>query len=82
MTGHTLRENISDRKVADEDVIRPVARSLGTHPTIVMLRGSLCPETSIVKLSVTEKRNLQFRGLAVVFESALNAIDGIQRGRR
>ncbi len=80
VTGHTLGENISGFKVADDDVIRPVARPLGTHPTIVMLRGSLCPETSIVKLSVTEKRNLQFRGPAVVFESALDAIDGIQRG--
>jgi len=80
VTGQTLRENISGFKVADDDVIRPVARPLGTHPTIVMLRGSLCPETSIVKLSVTEKRNLQFRGPAIVFESALDAIDGIQRG--
>jgi dihydroxy-acid dehydratase len=80
VTGHTLGENISGFEVADDDVIRPVARPLGTHPTIVMLRGSLCPETSIVKLSVTEKRNLQFRGPAVVFESALDAIDGIQRG--
>ena len=80
VTGYTLEENLSDFKVADEDVIRPVARPLGTHPTIVMLRGSLCPETSIVKLSVTEKRNLQFRGPAVVFESALEATDGIQHG--
>ena len=80
VTGHTLGDNLSEFKVADEDVIRSVARPLGTHPTIVMLRGSLCPETSIVKLSVTEKRSLQFRGPAVVFESALEAIDGIQRG--
>jgi dihydroxy-acid dehydratase len=80
VTGLTLGENLRDVNVADEDVIRPVTRPLGTHPTIVMLRGSLCPETSIVKLSVTEKRNLVFRGPAVVFESALEAIDGIQRG--
>jgi len=33
-----------------------------------------------VKLSVTERRNLFFRGPAIVFETALAAIEGIQRG--
>jgi dihydroxy-acid dehydratase len=80
VTGSALGENLRDVEVADEDVIRPVTRPLGTHPTIVMLRGSLCPETSILKLSVTEKRDLRFRGPAVVFESALEASDGILRG--
>ena len=81
VTGKTLGENLAGFKVADEETIRPVTRPLGTHPTIVMLRGSLSPETSIVKLSVTEQRNLQLRGPAVVFETALEAIDGIQGGK-
>ncbi|MBV9983302.1 dihydroxy-acid dehydratase [Bradyrhizobium sp.] len=80
VTGRTLGENLSGFTVADEEVIRPASRPLGTHPTIVMLRGSLCPETCIVKLSVTERRNLSFRGPAIVFETALAAIEGIQRG--
>jgi dihydroxy-acid dehydratase len=46
-----------------------------------MLRGSLSPETSIVKLSVTEQRNLQLRGPAVVFENAQEAIAGIEGGK-
>jgi dihydroxy-acid dehydratase len=81
ITGKTLGENLASVKVTDEETIRPVSRPLGTHPTIVMLRGSLCPETSIVKLSVTEQRNLQIRGPAVVFETALDAIDAIQGGK-
>ena len=81
VTGKTLGENLAGFKVADEETIRPVTRPLGTHPTIVMLRGSLSPETSIVKLSVTEQRNLQLRGPAVVFETALEAIEGIQGGK-
>jgi dihydroxy-acid dehydratase len=80
VTGRTLGENLAGVTVADEEVIRPATRPLGTHPTIVMLRGSLCPETCIVKLSVTERRNLSFRGPAIVFETALAAIEGIQRG--
>ena len=81
VTGKTLGENLAGFKVTDEETIRPVTRPLGTHPTIVMLRGSLSPETSIVKLSVTEQRNLQLRGPAVVFETALEAIEGIQGGK-
>jgi dihydroxy-acid dehydratase len=81
VTGKTLAENLTGFMVTDEETIRPVTRPLGTHPTIVMLRGSLSPETSIVKLSVTEQRNLQLRGPAVVFETALEAIEGIQGGK-
>lgn len=81
VTGKTLGENLASVTVTDEETIRPVTRPLGTHPTIVMLRGSLCPETSIVKLSVTEQRNLQLRGPAIVFETALEAIDAIQAGK-
>jgi dihydroxy-acid dehydratase len=81
ITGKTLAENLAGVTVTDEETIRPVSRPLGTHPTIVMLRGSLSPETSIVKLSVTEQRNLQIRGPAVVFETALEAIDAIQGGK-
>jgi len=80
VTGRTLGENLAGFTVMDEEVIRPATRPLGTQPTIVMLRGSLCPQTCIVKLSVTERRNLFFRGPAIVFETALAAIEGIQRG--
>jgi len=81
VTGGTLADNLREFKVTDPEVIRPVERALGTHPTIVMLRGSLSPETSIVKLSVTEQRNLQIRGPAVVFENAQDAIAGIEAGQ-
>jgi len=80
VTGRTLGENLAGFTVMDEEVIRPATRPLGTQPTIVMLRGSLCPQTCIVKLSVTERRNLFFRGPAIGSETALAAIEGIQRG--
>jgi dihydroxy-acid dehydratase len=81
ITGGTVGDNLAGFKVIDEEVIRPVNRPLGTNPTIVMLRGTLSPDTSIVKLSVTEQRNLQLRGAAVVFESANEAVDAINGGK-
>ncbi|MFI5013102.1 MAG: dihydroxy-acid dehydratase [Hyphomicrobiales bacterium] len=80
VSGRTLGENLAGYTVADAETVRPVERPLGRHPTIVMMRGSLCPDTAIVKLSVTEARKLEMRGPAVVYEAAQAAMDGVARG--
>jgi dihydroxy-acid dehydratase len=80
VTGRTLGENLADCVVADEEVIRPEDRAWGIGPTLVMMKGSLAPEGGIVKLSVTETRDLQLRGPAIVFEDAQTAMDAIGNG--
>ncbi|MDQ2084400.1 dihydroxy-acid dehydratase [Xanthobacteraceae bacterium Astr-EGSB] len=80
VTGKTVGENLAGITVADEDIIRPVKRAYGMGPTLVMMKGSLAPEGGIIKLSVTEKRDLQMRGPAIVFEQAQDALDAIGRG--
>ena len=80
VSGHTVGENLADVNVADPSVIRPVEQAYGMGPTIVMMRGSLAPEGGIVKLSVTESRNLKLQGPAVVYETAQSAMDGIAKG--
>jgi len=80
VTGRTLGDELADYEVRDAEVIRPVDRPMARHPTLVLLRGSLAPDTAIVKLSVTEERNLTQRGPAVVYETAQDAIDGIGGG--
>lgn len=80
VSGQTVKENLQGIQVANEEVIRPVDRALAYHPCIVLIRGSLAPDTGIVKLSVTETRNLQFTGPANVFNSADEAIAGIHNG--
>ncbi|WP_443613564.1 hypothetical protein [Actinomadura madurae] len=44
------------------------------------MRGSLAPDTAIVKLSVTEDRPATFEGPARVFDDAPSAIAGIEGG--
>src|SRR5262249_36446984 len=78
--GATLGESLSEYAGANPEVSRPVERPLGRHATIVMLRGTLAPQTGIVKLSVTERRKLQLRGPAVVYETTQAAMDGVARG--
>ena len=52
VTGRTVRDNLHDVVVSDEDVIRPLERPFSDKPPIVVLHGSLAPESAIVKLGV------------------------------
>ena len=80
VTGRTVAENLGRAVVADAETIRPPSRALGRRPTIVLIRGSLCPDVGIVKLAVADDRRLEFTGPAKIFESAQQALDGVKAG--
>jgi dihydroxy-acid dehydratase len=81
VTGKTVRDNLAGAEVFDEDVIRPLDRPFSDKPPIVVLHGSLAPESAIVKLGIRGPgRKTQFTGPAVVYENGLDAIEGIQKG--
>jgi dihydroxy-acid dehydratase len=81
VTGKTVRDNLAGAEVFDEDVIRPLDRPFSDKPPIVVLHGSLAPESAIVKLGVRGPgRKTQFTGTAIVYENGLDAIEGIQKG--
>jgi dihydroxy-acid dehydratase len=80
VTGRTVADNLTGVSVADPETIRPPERALGRRPTIVLIRGGLCPDGGIVKLAVADDRRLDFTGPAIVFESPLEALDGVRAG--
>src|SRR3954464_1798388 len=81
VTGKTLGENIADAEVFDDDVIRPLDRPFSDKPPIVVLHGTLAPESAIVKLGVRgPERQTAFTGTASVYENGPDAIEAIQRG--
>ena len=81
VTGKTVADNLADAEVFDEEVIRPLDRPFSDKPPIVVLHGSLAPESAIVKLGVRGRgRNSKFTGIANVYENGPDAIDAIQRG--
>jgi dihydroxy-acid dehydratase len=81
VTGKTLAENLAEVTVANEDVIRPIARPFSTKSPIVVLRGSLAEESAIVKLGVRDgRRRTQFTGPAQVFDDAPSALKAIGDG--
>jgi len=84
VTGRTVRENLRDvPALADskssQDVLFPVSTPFaekGKHLTIV--KGSLAPESAVVKLS--GKQVTRFEGTAVCFDSESEAFEGVMRG--
>ena len=80
VTGRTVAANLAEAVVADPEVIRTQENALGRRPTIVLIRGSLCPDVGIVKLAVADDRRLEFIGPAIIFESAQEALDGVKAG--
>ncbi len=81
VTGKTLAENLSGVEVRDAQVIRPIARSFSDKPPIVILRGTLAPESAVVKLGLRDpSRKDRFSGEAIVFDDGFEAIAAIQRG--
>lgn len=80
VTGQSVREVLRDVTVANEEIIRPVDRPFATRPSVVIVRGSLAPETAIIKLAVVDDRPLQFTGPAVVYDSQQEGIDGLNKG--
>ena len=81
VTGHTMGENLSHAVVQNENVIRPVNRPFSKKPPIVILHGSLAPESAIVKLGLRgPDRETRFTGPAVVYDDAREAIRAIERG--
>jgi len=81
VTGKTLRENLAGFAVRDEEVIRPTSRPFSTKPPIVVLKGSLAPESAIVKLGLRDPtRKDKFEGEAIVYDDGFEAIAAIKRG--
>lgn len=81
VTGKTLAENLADVVVGNDEVIRPLERPFSDKPPIVVLRGSLAPESAIVKLGLRDpSRKDTFSGEAIVYDDGFEAIEGIRRG--
>jgi dihydroxy-acid dehydratase len=81
VTGATVADNLAAAVVLDEEVIRPLDRPFADKPAIVVLRGSLAPESAILKLGIrTPDRQTHFAGLALVYDDGAEAIEAIRDG--
>ena len=81
VTGKTLEDDLATAVVSDQDVIRPLDRPFSNAASIVVLQGTLAPESAIVKPGLRPAgQPTRFAGEALVFDGVPEAIAAIQRG--
>jgi dihydroxy-acid dehydratase len=70
VTGRTLGENLDSvpTEIINETVIHPRSNPLDAGGALVVLRGNLCPDGAVMKISAAERRLLDHDGRAIVFE--------------
>ncbi|PAU74855.1 dihydroxy-acid dehydratase [Halomonas salipaludis] len=80
VTGRSLEAELDGVTVADESVIRPMARPVASRPAIVILRGSLTLESGIVKTGIVERKVRRFTGPARCFSNSDDALAALEQG--
>jgi dihydroxy-acid dehydratase len=83
VTGKTLAENIAalNPPAPDGRVVHPLSDPIHTEGGLVILRGSLAPNGSVVKVAGLSHDQLHFEGPARVFDGEDGAMDAILDGR-
>ena len=81
VTGKTVGENIKDKKIIDNDVIRSVNNPYHDQGGLAILFGNLAPEGCVVKQSAVLDEMLCHQGPARVFESEEDASSAIMKGK-
>ena len=80
VTGRTIAEEASSAVEAPgQEVVRPLASPLKPSGGLVILKGNLAPDGSVVKLSGHDRKT--FTGPARVFDSEEAAFAAVQGGR-
>jgi dihydroxy-acid dehydratase len=82
VTGKTIAENLQDvpdQPREDQDVILPLDRPKYTEGHLVILKGNLCQEGAVAKVSGVKTRNIS--GPARVFNSEEECLDAVLDNR-
>ena len=81
VNGHTVRENVENAVVYNDDVIRTLDNPVMTEPGLGVLYGNLAPEGSIIKIAAVPKQLMHYRGKAKVFNSLHDGLEALRAGR-
>ena len=81
VTGRTLADVLAGAPAVDEQVIRPIDRPYSRGGSIVVLRGTLAPESAIARPGLRPAgQPTRFTGPALVYDGVPEAIAGIRQG--
>jgi dihydroxy-acid dehydratase len=81
-SGKTMAQDLADAAISDTDIIRPLSHPVSAGPSIAILKGSLAPQSAVVKLGIRDgTRPEAFSGVARVFECTADAMAAIAEGK-
>ena len=78
VTGQSVARNVADVHVTHAEVIRSIARPVAPLPAIILLRGNLAPDGSLIKVGITERKVRRFSGPAVCFDTSDAAVAALK----
>ncbi len=81
VAGKSVSEVLEGASVLNEEVIRPLEKSLAPHGGIVVLRGNLAPRGSLCRYTVAGDEKQSFRGPCKCYDTQQAAILGILTGQ-
>ncbi|WP_349604949.1 MULTISPECIES: dihydroxy-acid dehydratase [Cupriavidus] len=81
VSGKTWSAILDDYEAPSPSILRTLDDPVSTKPSLVILKGSLAPEGSILKLGNAGEKAERFRGKAMVFHSQEEAIAALADGR-
>jgi L-arabonate dehydrase len=68
VSGRTAGDNIAGAEIVNTEVIRPIDDPLDQGGALVVLRGNLCPDGAVMKISAADPALHEHEGRAIVFE--------------
>ena len=81
VTGKTVGENLTGKRVLDPEVIRPLENPYHATGGLAVLFGNLAPEGAVVKSSAVDDSMLRHTGPARVFDAEEPAMQAIMDGK-
>jgi dihydroxy-acid dehydratase len=81
VVGVNLKELIKNTVIKDSKIIRSLEDPIYKTGGIVVLKGNLAPEGSLMRHTIIESAQAEFTGPAICFDTQFNALMGILQGK-
>lgn len=81
VSGLTLREIAAMHRNKNQEVIRPLDNPVHNQGSYGVLKGNICPEGSVVKISGVAPKMLTHQGPAIVFNYEEEAVQAVYSGK-
>jgi len=80
-TGKTLKENLKNVMIYDDEIIRPYSNPIHETGGIAIIRGNLAPDGGVTKMAAIDPSMWNFTGNAKCYDTEQEALKAIHGGQ-